>query len=66
MSVMGLRFNLLAQRAADKGYGIKVNQHHPERYDLYALSDHSHDHSVYDISYEALLEELQEIEEEDS
>ncbi|MBY6185501.1 hypothetical protein KUV89_02475 [Marinobacter hydrocarbonoclasticus] len=62
MDTMGLRFNLLAQKAADKGYGIRVNRYHPERFDLYALSPHETDHSVSDISYQALLEELDEIE----
>ncbi|MBY5991599.1 hypothetical protein [Ferrimonas balearica] len=55
---MGLRFNLLAEQAANRGYGIKLNANHPEHYDLYALVPHRVDHSMIDMDYQELLEEL--------
>lgn len=60
---MGLKFNLLAQQAASKGYGLKTNHHHPEHFDLYALDPRQHDHSYQDLNFQELLQELAQMEE---
>ncbi|WP_298440094.1 hypothetical protein [uncultured Ferrimonas sp.] len=56
---MTLSFNLLAQQAAELGFGVRqIDNLH---YDLYAIDSNQQDHNQSQLSKQQLLDELAQI-----